>query len=85
MLVSGGMDGRSSVDIAAMALLTRIAGAVRASWDSGFARSGPLRRWRGLWEMARFNLLDNAIKFGPVESLRLTRRWRSAASPQAPA
>jgi hypothetical protein len=36
----GGCDGRSPAGGAALALLTRLAAAVRASWDSGFARPG---------------------------------------------
>jgi hypothetical protein len=39
--VEAGCDAWSAVDIRAMALLARIAAAVRASWDSGFARQGP--------------------------------------------
>jgi hypothetical protein len=36
--LEAGRDARSATDAAAMALLLRIAGAVRLSWDSGFAQ-----------------------------------------------
>jgi hypothetical protein len=36
-----GRDTRSAAEVAAMALLARVAGAVRASWQSGFARLDP--------------------------------------------
>ncbi len=38
----GGRDGRSPAGDAALALLTRLAAAVRSSWDSGFARLDPV-------------------------------------------
>ena len=38
----GGRDGRSPAVDAAMALLTRLAAAVRSSWGSGFARLDPV-------------------------------------------
>ena len=42
LLLAAGRDARSAVDAAAMALLTRIAIAVRLSWDSGFVHGRPL-------------------------------------------
>ncbi len=38
----GGRDGRSPAGNAALALLTRLAAAVRSSWDSGFASLDPV-------------------------------------------
>ena len=38
----GGRDGRSPAGDAALALLTRLAAALRTSWDSGFARLDPV-------------------------------------------
>jgi hypothetical protein len=60
---AAGCDTRSAVDIAAMALLARVAGAVRASWDSGFVRSGP-------WPKAEIR----ALRGGPLPSEVRTKR-----------
>src|SRR5829696_10015935 len=38
----GGCDGRSPAGDAALAFLTRLAGVVRSSWDSGFVEADPV-------------------------------------------
>ena len=42
LLLATGRDARSKADAGAMALLARIAAAMRLSWDSGFAHTMPV-------------------------------------------